>query len=116
MRSALMIAAASGIALMAISSARAQGSRTEMNACFTSVMRTRIESQRPMQLSAETITLTGDTLRLTGRAWVRFNDTSIQAEEVVLNQATKRIDLAGNVNASFGSASPCARPPRVEFR
>lgn len=112
MRRGLVIAAASGIALTAISSAKAQDRR----ACFATLIQARIESRQPIRLSAETVTLTGDTLRLTGRAWVRFNDTSIRAEEVVLHQTTKRIDLVGNVNAFLGSGSNCGRPPRIEFR
>ena len=49
----------------------------------------RIESQRPIRLSAETITLTGSTLRLAGGANVRLDDTYIRAEEeIFVNPAT----------------------------
>jgi len=86
-----------------------------MNARLTALIRARIESQQPVQLSAETITLTGDTLRLAGRALIRFSDTSVRAEEIVVNPVTKRIDLLGTVNAFLGSdVAPPA--PRIEFR
>ena len=116
MKNALIVAAALGIGVLAVSYATAQGSRQEMNACLAEMVQRRIQSQQPVQLSAETITLTGDTLRLSGRAWIRFNDTSIRADEAVINQATKRLELAGSVNTFLGSASDCAAPPRLEFR
>jgi hypothetical protein len=56
-------------------------------------------------LSAETITLTGDTLRLVARATVRFDDTTIRFEEIVLNQSSKRIEFLGN-----------SRVPKIDFR
>jgi lipopolysaccharide assembly outer membrane protein LptD (OstA) len=104
------------IVLMAIAAARAQDGRSEMNACLAALIRARIESQQAVRLSADDITLTKDTLRLTGHAWVRFNDASIRADEIVWNQATKGIDLIGNVNAFLGSATGCGEPARIEFR
>ena len=114
-----------GLALVAPSSAIAQRDRSEMNAQLVALLRARIESQQPMQLSADTITLTGDTLRLAGRAWIRFNEAaaaasplggaSIRAEEIVVNPVTKKIELSGKVDAFLGSdVAPAA--PRIEFR
>ncbi len=119
MRKAASVALILGIVLLAISSVTAQKDRSEMNARLTTLIRARIESQQPVQLSAETIALTGDTLRLAGRARIRFNDTSIRAEEIVVNPVTKRIDLLGTVNAFLGSdvVSDFVPPaPRIEFR
>ena len=124
-RRPLSVAVIVGIALLASSSATAQKDRSEINARLAALIRARIESQQPLQLSAETITLTGDTLRLAGRAWIRFNDVgapaspargaSIQAEEIVVNPVTKRIDLLGTVRAFLGpDVAPPA--PRIEFR
>jgi lipopolysaccharide assembly outer membrane protein LptD (OstA) len=115
MRRAVSVAVILSIALLASSSATAQKNSSEMNAQLTALIRARIESQQPMRLSAETITLTGDTLRLAGRALIRFNDTSIRAEEIVINPVMKRVDLLGNVNAFLGSDVALPVPP-IEFR
>jgi len=128
MRRAVSVAVSLGIALLATSSATAQKDRSEMNARLAELIRARIESRQPVRLSAETVTLTGDTLRLAGRALIQFKDTgrlnapdnpdawtSIRAEEIVVNQVTKRIDLVGTVQAFLASdAAPPA--PRIEFR
>ena len=115
MRKAVSVAVVLGIALLAISSATAQNDRSEGKARLTALIQARIEAQQPVRLSAETITLTGDTLRLAGRAMIRFNDTSIRAEEIVVNQVTKRIDLNGNVTAFLGSGVASPVPP-IDFR
>jgi lipopolysaccharide assembly outer membrane protein LptD (OstA) len=116
MKRALIVAAVFSVGVLAVSYATAQGSRQEMNSCLAEMVQRRIQSQQPVQLSAETITLAGDTLRLSGRAWIRFNDTSIRSDEAVFNQATKRLELVGSVNTFLGSASDCAAVPRLEFR
>lgn len=104
-----------GIALLTVSSVTAQRTRVEQNAWLTALIQSRIESQRPVRLSGETITLTGDTLRLAGRPMIQFGDTSIRAEEIVVNSVTQRIDLVGNVWASLGSDVVPRRPP-IDFR
>ena len=118
MRLRFGLSAAASVALLAatIVAAQAQSNRAEVNACFATLIRNRMESQQPVRLSADTITLTGNTLSLTGRAWVRFNGASIGAEQIVLDPATKRIDLIGNVSAFLGSEVACGRRPRIEFR
>ena len=115
MRKAVSVAVILGIALLAISSATAQNDRLEGKARLTALIQARIESQQPVRLSAETITLTGETLRLAGRPMIRFNDSSIRAEEIVVNPVTKRIDLIGNVNAFLGS-DVAPRVPPIDFR
>jgi hypothetical protein len=68
-------------------------------------------------LSAETITLTGDVLRLSGGAMVRFDDTSIRAAEIVVNQVTKDVEFRGRVMAFLGAGVVDGRDlPRIEFR
>jgi hypothetical protein len=48
---------------------------------------------------------------------VRFDDTTIRFEEIVLNQSTKRIEFLGNGMVSHGAGSPCMGPvPKIEFR
>lgn len=92
MRRAFAVALTLGLALLAVSSGTAQ-TRLQANARLVGLISARIESQRPIRLSAETITLTGSTLRLAGGASVRFDDTYIRAEEIFVNPAT-----AGSAN------------------
>lgn len=116
MRTVCLTATVGGIALIAVAAALAQDRRTETNACLVGLIQDRIESRQSVRVAADEISLTRDTLRLVGHAWVRFSDTSIRSDEIVWNQDTKRIDLIGNVNAFLGSATGCADPPRIEFR
>lgn len=97
MRGGLLVAAVFGLAVMASSRPTAQNRREEMNACFGDLIQRRVRAQQPVQLSAQTITLTGDTLRS-------------------FNQTAKRIQLVGPVNAFLGSRTDCGAPPRIEFR
>jgi len=70
-----------------------------------------------VRLSAENISLTGDTLRLTGRAKVWFDDTTVQADEIVINQSSKRVEFKGPRKIYFGSESACAPPPqKIQYR
>jgi lipopolysaccharide export system protein LptA len=73
-----------------------------------------------LRLSAEKVNLAGDTLRLTGRAMVRFDDTSVVADEIVINQASKQVELTAVRQIFIGARSRCAPPPssrpRVEYR
>jgi hypothetical protein len=59
--------------------------------CLADLIQRRIQSRQPVQLSAETITLTGDMLELTGRASLRFN-------------------------AFMGSSRECAAVPQMQSR
>jgi lipopolysaccharide assembly outer membrane protein LptD (OstA) len=112
MKWTLGVAAALSIAVTAL----AQTGMQERRACVTDLIRNRVQSQQPVRLSAEAITLTGDTLRLAGHAKVWFDDVAIQADEAIFNRATKGVELVGSVNSFFGSSSDCSVPPRLEFR
>jgi hypothetical protein len=51
-----------------------------------------------------------------GRASLRFNNTTIRADDVVLRQATRRIEFAGSVTAFLGSSKDCADIPQLQSR
>jgi hypothetical protein len=110
-KAAFYIVLLSGI-LFSISLATAQTGRARLAA----IIQARVEARQPMQIAGESITLTGDTLRVAGRALIRFNDTSIRAEEVVVHLGTRRIDLVGNASAFLGSDVAPPAPPPIEFR
>jgi len=85
--------------------------------CMTALVQARLGAQKPVRLSAENVTLTGDTLRLTGRAKVWFDDTTVQADEIVIDQSSKRVEFKGSRKIFFGSDSPCAPPPqKIQYR
>ena len=120
MRSALtaVVALATGLATM--SPVRAQSGTQPWHDCVTTEIQDRLLSQQPVRLSAENISLTGTTLRLSGRASIRFDDTTVRAEEIVIEQASKAVTLTTVRNIFIGARSRCAPPPsarpRIEFR
>jgi lipopolysaccharide assembly outer membrane protein LptD (OstA) len=119
MRTAVATVVILSLAVTTGSSSMAQRGGSEVTARLIAVIRDRLDRQQPLRLSAGSITLSGETLRLTGRAMIRFDDTSIRAEEIVLNPTTKQIELLGNVDTFLGAdVVPEAAPavPRREFR
>ena len=80
----------------------------------------RLLAQQRVRLSAQNFSLEGDTLRLTGNARVRFEQTAVIAEEIVINQSTKRVELTRVRQIYLGSGSRCSPPPhalpRIEYR
>src|SRR5215510_8271850 len=80
-RASLVMTVAFTLVIAASSLSMAQRNRQELNTCLGELIQRRVQSQQAAQLSAQTITLTGDTLRLSGRAWIRFSDISISADE-----------------------------------
>ena len=76
------------------------------------------QAWRPIRLSADTITLTGDVLRLNGTVRIVIRpDTLTQADEVALDRGNRTADLIGKVRASLGPSAgvPLARP-RIDYR
>ncbi|HET9266733.1 MAG TPA: hypothetical protein VFO31_01165 [Vicinamibacterales bacterium] len=113
MNRTLIGGAAFSLVLAATASAPAQ-TRPE---CMAALIQARLGAQQPVRLKAENISLTGDTLRLTGRAKVWFDDTTVQADEIVIHQSSKRVEFKGSRKIFFGSDSPCAPPPvKVQYR
>ena len=85
--------------------------------CMAALIQARLGAQKPVRLSAENVSLTGDTLRLTGRAKVWFDDTTVQADEIVINQSSKRVEFKALRKIFLGSGSPCSPPPqKVQYR
>ena len=117
MKGALATVAALSLSLATMPAASAQDSADAQHSCLKMWIRARLSAQQPVRLSAETVTLTGDTLRMAGRATVRFDDTTIRFEEIVLNQSSKRIEFLGNGTVFHGAGSPCAGSlPKIKFR
>jgi hypothetical protein len=110
----LAVALGMMIIVAAVSTAFTQGRRAQMHTRLSAMIEARMESQKPVRLSADSITLTGDTLRLLGHARVSWDDTLIRAEEIALNQTSKHVDFVGDVNALIHDAT--LKAPRVEFR
>jgi hypothetical protein len=110
-----------GIALGADSSASAQGGGARpWNDCVAAEIQARLVSQQPLRLSAQRVSLEGDTLRLTGQASIAFGDTTVQAEEIVIDQSSKQVALTTVRKIFIGARSRCAPPPssrpRIEYR
>ena len=61
--------------------------------CVAGLIQARLGAQKPLRLSAENVSLTGDTLRLAGRAKIWFDATTVQADEIVINQSSKRVEI-----------------------
>jgi len=98
----------------------AQGGAQPWHDCVAAEIQDRLVAQQRVRLSAQNISLDGDTLRLTGNARVRFEQTAVIAEEIVINQSTKRVELTRVRQIYLGSGSRCSPPPhalpKVEFR
>ena len=98
----------------------AQPSVRPWNDCLATEIQDRLMAQQPVRLSADKISLEGDTLRLTGNARVRFDDTTVIAEEVIINQSSKQVDFTRVRRIDIGSGSRCAPPPsafpKIEYR
>jgi hypothetical protein len=95
----------------------AQSPGSNRRAEIAAAVERRLQSQQPVELSADSITLTGKLLSLKGHVRVVWlPDTVIRAEEVRISEGT--VELIGDVNASFGRSSgvPLPRPPQIEFR
>ncbi|HEV8398112.1 MAG TPA: hypothetical protein VGQ37_27745 [Vicinamibacterales bacterium] len=111
------LVAALGLTLVVSPTSLAQDDAAARQACLELMIHARLKAQQPVQLSTETVTLTGDTLRPAGRATVRFDDTTIRFDEIVLSQSLKRIDFVGKGMVFLGAESPCVNPlPKIEFR
>jgi lipopolysaccharide assembly outer membrane protein LptD (OstA) len=116
MKIALVVAMVWGApSVVSPSFATAQSGQREMRARLEAQVQSLLESRQPVHLSADAVTLTGNALRLTGHARFRFGDTLIVADEAVVDQVTKRVELVGNVRA-FGPAPRGAVPPRIQYR
>jgi hypothetical protein len=98
----------------------AQGGAKPWNDCVATEIQERLVAQQPLRLAAQNVSLDGDTLRLTGRATVRFEQTMVIAEEIVIHQSTKRVELTRVRQIYLGGGSRCAPPPsavpRIEYR
>jgi hypothetical protein len=115
MKRAGVVAVALSSAFIAGSHVRAQDGN-EMITRMTAVIERKLQSQEALRLSADTITLTGAMLHLSGHAEIVSKDTKVQANEIVFDQTTKRIALIGVTRGFLGAGSDVVDGPRIEFR
>jgi len=94
----------------------AQGTEQNRRAPIGALVERRLQLQQSLDLSADSITFDGKLLHLKGHVRIVWlPDTIIRVEEVTIDDA--KVELIGNVNASFGSSSGVPFPlPRVEYR
>jgi len=120
MKSALTAVVTIVTGFTAMSPVSAQSSARPWNDCVSTEIHDRLVSQQPVRLSADNVSLTGDTLRLSGRATVRYDGTTIQAEEIVIDQSSKQVVLTTVRRIMLGSGSRCTPPPsllpKIEYR
>ena len=120
MRSALTAVVALATGLATISPVWAQSGAQPWHDCVTTEIQDRLLSQQTVRLSADNISLTGTELRLSGRASIRFDDTTVRAEEIVIEQTSKQVTLTTVRNIFIGARSRCAPPPssfpKVRYR
>ena len=98
---------------------QAPQNREEMNATIADLIHDRLIAEQPVRLSADVVTLTGDSLRLSGHAVIRFDDTTIRVAEAAFHRSTSRVELIGKVNAFLGAAARDAlrlRPQRPQYK
>jgi len=95
----------------------AQTREQDRRAQIATVIERRLRTQQPIDLAADSITVTGTLLHLKGHARVVWlPDTVILAEEVKIDAGT--VELIGNVNASLGRSSgvPVPTLPKIDYR
>jgi hypothetical protein len=83
---------------------------------ISGLIEVRLRSSLPVELTADTITVIGDVLRLKGQVKFAFDDTWISAEEATLNRAANKVTLIGNVAAHLGRELTPKNLPRIDFR
>jgi len=109
-----------GRIVVAAEPAAAQGTARPWNDCVAAEIQARLVSQQPLQLSADKVSLEGDTLRLNGNARIRFDDTTVIAEEIAITQSSKSVELTHVTRIFIGARSRCAPPPsalpKIEYR
>lgn len=77
----------------------------------------RLQTEQPVDLAADSITHTGKLLHLKGHVRIVWlPDTIIRVDEVKISDG--KVELIGDVNASFGSSSGVVlpTPPKIEYR
>jgi lipopolysaccharide assembly outer membrane protein LptD (OstA) len=107
----------SGAAFSLVFAATVPSPAQTRSECVATLIQARLAAQKPVRLSAQNVSLTGDMLRLTGHAKVWFDATTVQADEIVINQSSKRVEIKGLRNVYLGGDTSCApSPPTVRYR
>ena len=114
LRACVILVCAIVLAAASLSGQTASSSRARIEAVITRSL----QASRPVGLSADTITLTGDVLHLNGRVRIVIRpDTLIQADDTTLDRGNRTVELKGNVRASLGPSSGVQLPDiRIDYR
>lgn len=86
-------------------------------AAIATAIERRVQTQQPLELSADSIILTGRVLHLKGHAQIVWlPDTSITVAEVKIDG--NRVELIGDLDAALGASSgvDLPTPPQIQFR
>jgi hypothetical protein len=86
-------------------------------AAIATAIERRVQTQQPLELSADSIILTGRVLHLKGHAHIVWlPDTSITVAEVKIDGS--RVELIGDLHAALGASSgvDLPTPPQIQFR
>ena len=103
-----------GAMLMLTAAPQAQFSASGMHDRTAALIRQRLDRQRPMRVSADTMTLVGDELRLSGHVRIWFDDMALFTEEAIVHRDTNEVEWSGNTRINLPrDAQPV---PRMEFR
>ena len=95
----------------------AQTREQDRRAQIATVIERRLRTQQPIDLAADSITVTGTLLHLKGHARIVWlPDTVIRAEEVKIDAG--KVELVGDLNATLGSSSGAGLPPppKIDYR
>jgi lipopolysaccharide assembly outer membrane protein LptD (OstA) len=92
----------------------AQDTAAQLRAGFEARIEQRLRSNVAMRLAADSITLTGETLSLSGNVRIRFERIIVIADQATIDRAARRVTLGGNVNWNDYDAD--GRVRRLELR
>lgn len=103
-----------GAMLMLTAAPQAQVSPSEVHDRTAALIQQRLDRHRPMRVSADTMTLVGDELRLAGHVRIWFDDMALFTDEAVVHRDTNQVEWSGNTRINLPrDAQPV---PRMEFR
>jgi hypothetical protein len=102
-------------ALVLTGAAQGQDIAREMHDRTEALIQQRLDRHRPMRVSADTLTLVGDELRLAGHVRIWFDDMALFTDQAVVHRDTHRVEWSGNTRINLPrDAQPPT--PRIEFR
>jgi len=100
--------------LMLTAVPRAQFSAGEVHERTAALIQQRLDRQRPMRVSADTITVAGDELRLSGHVRLWFDDMALFTDEAIVHRDRNEVEWSGNTRINLPRDAQAV--PRMEFR